>query len=113
MKVTLLVLEGVEKEMQEDLMKHLNQEEQLSQYEKVLAELEGRDIEKVPIYIDVNKFLKTTEFYFKKENVKGLFMSNKLTKFKEKIMVIIIDGQEYDCLFDEAIFEELKEFLNN
>ena len=40
-------------------------------------------------------------------------MSTKLTKLKHKIMVIIIDGQEYDCLFDETIFEELKEFLNN
>ena len=113
MKVQLLLLEGVEKEMQEDLMNQLNQKEQLSQYDKVLAELEGREIEQKPIYIDVRKFFKTTDFYFKKEDVKGLFMSSKLTKNNQKIMVIIIDGQEYDCLFDEIIFEELKEFLNN
>ena len=65
MKVQLLLLEGVEKEMQEDLMNQLNQKEQLSQYDKVLAELEGREIEQKPIYIDVRKFFKTTDFYFK------------------------------------------------
>lgn len=113
MKVQLLLLEGVEKEMQEDLMNQLNQKEQLSQYDKVLAELEGREIEQKPIYIDVRKFFKTTDFYFKKEDVKGLFMSTKLTVSGDKIMIIIIDNDEYECLFDEVIFEELKKFLNN
>ena len=40
-------------------------------------------------------------------------MSSKLTKNNQKIMVIIIENQEYDCLFDKSIYEELKEFLNN
>ena len=113
MKVQLLLLEGVEKEMQEDLMNQLNQKEQLSQYDKVLAELEGREIEQKPIYIDVRKFFKTTDFYFKKEDVKGLFMPTKLTVSGDKIMIIIIDNDEYECLFEEVIFEEIKEFLNN
>ena len=115
MKVTLLLLEGVEEEIAEEIKNQLGEEKELTSYEKVLAELEGReeDNQKSTIFVDMTKFFKVTEFYFKKETVKGLFMSNKLTKFKDKIMVIIIDGQEYDCLFDEAIFEELKEFLNN
>ena len=113
MKVQLLLLEGVEKEMQEDLMNQLNQKEQLSQYDKVLAELEGREIEQKPIYIDVRKFFKTTDFYFRKIDVKGLFMSTKLTVSGDKIMIIIIDNDEYECLFEEVIFEEIKEFLNN
>lgn len=115
MKVTLLLLEGVEEEIAEEIKNQLGEKEELTGYEKVLAELEGReeDNQKSTIFVDMTKFFKVTEFYFKKETVKGLFMSNKLTKFKDKIMVIIIDGQEYDCLFDEIIFEELKEFLNN
>lgn len=115
MKVTLLLLEGVEEEIAEEIKNQLGEKEELTGYEKVLAELEGReeDNQKSTIFVDMTKFFKVTEFYFKKETVKGLFMSNKLTKFKDKIMVIIIDGQEYDCLFDEVIFEELKEFLNN
>ena len=113
MKVQLLLLEGVEKEMQEDLMNQLNQKEQLSQYDKVLAELEGREVEQEFISVDLSKFFKITDFYFRRIDVKGLFMSTKVTTNKDKIMVITIDGQEYDCLFDETIFEELKEFLNN
>ena len=49
MKVQLLLLEGVEKEMQEDLMNQLNQKEQLSQlqdmYHKRLTE-KGYDLER-------------------------------------------------------------------
>ena len=40
-------------------------------------------------------------------------MSTKLTVSGDKIMIIIIDNDEYECLFEEIIFEEIKEFLNN
>lgn len=115
MKVKLLLLEGVEKEIENDVRDQLGEHSEISDYERVLSEIEGRTIEnqQSTIFVDMTKFYKTTDFYFRKTDVKGLFMSSKLTKFKDKIMVIIINGQEYDCLFDEAIFEELKEFLNN
>ena len=114
MKVKLLLLEDIDKDIENEVKNQLDREENLSAYDRVLAEMEGRDVEETStIYVDVTKFYKTTDFYFKKEDVKGLFMSSKLTKNNQKIMVIIIDGQEYDCLFDEIIFEELKEFLNN
>lgn len=114
MKVKLLLLEDIDKDIENEVKNQLDREENLSAYDRVLAEMEGRDVEETStIYVDVTKFYKTTDFYFKKTDVKGLFMSTKLTKLKHKIMVIIIDGQEYDCLFDEIIFEELKEFLNN
>ena len=115
MKVKLLLLEGVEKEIEDEVKSKLNERETLSTYDKVLAEIDGRGEvnEQSTIFVDMSQFFKTTEFYFNKKDVKGLFMSKKLTKDKEKIMVIILDNQEYDCLFDEVIFEELKEFLNN
>ncbi len=115
MKVTLLLLEGVEKEIENDIKSQLGEHSEISDYERVLSEIEGRTSEnkQSTIFVDMTKFFKTTDFYFRKTDVKGLFMSTKVTKVEGKIMVIIIDGQEYDCLFDETIFEELKEFLNN
>lgn len=115
MKVKLLLLEGVEKEIENDVRDQLGEHSEISDYERVLSEIEGRTIEnqQSTIFVDMTKFYKTTDFYFRKTDVKGLFMSSKLTKNNQKIMVIIIDDQEYDCLFDESIFEELKDFLNN
>ena len=115
MKATLLLLEGVEKDIENEVRSQLGGQENLSGYDKVLAEINGKvdENQQQSIFVDMTKFFKTTDFYFKKTDVKGLFMSTKVTKIEDKIMVIIIDSQEYDCLFDEAIFEELKEFLNN
>ena len=115
MKVKLLLLEGVEKEIENEVRSQLEEHSETSEYERVLSEIEGRANEKQSstIFVDVTKFYKTTNFYFRKTDVRGLFMSSKLTIKNEKIMVILLDGQEYDCLFDEIIFEELKEFLNN
>lgn len=115
MKVKLLLLEGVEKEIEDEVKSQLEEHSETSEYERVLSEIEGRANEKQSstIFVDVTKFYKTTNFYFRKTDVRGLFMSSKLTIKNEKIMVILLDGQEYDCLFDEIIFKELKEFLNN
>ncbi len=115
MKATLLLLEGVEKEIENEVRNQLGEQDNLSVYDRVLAEIDGRGEEnqQQSIFVDMTKFFKTTDFYFKKTDVKGLFMSTKVTKVEDKIMVIIVDGQEYDCLFNETIFEELKEFLNN
>ena len=115
MKVKLLLLEGVEKEIEDEVRNQLGEHSETSEYERVLSEIEGRSNEnqQSTIFVDMTKFFKTTDFYFRKTDVKGLFMSTKVTKVEDKIMVIIIDGQEYDCLFDEAIFEVLKQFLNN
>ena len=108
-------LEGVEKEIENEVRNQLGEHSETSEYERVLSEIEGRtgENQQSTIFVDVTKFYKITDFYFRKTDVKGLFMSTKVTKVEDKIMVIIVDGQEYDCLFDETIFEELKEFLNN
>ena len=115
MKVKLLLLEGVEKEIEDEVKSQLEEHSETSEYERVLSEIEGRANEKQSstIFVDVTKFYKTTNFYFRKTDVRGLFMSSKLTKNNQKIMIIIIENQEYDYLFDESIFEELKDFLNN
>ena len=115
MKVQLLLLEGIEKEIEDEIRDQLTGVEKLSGYDKVLAELKGEDEEnhQQSIFVDVTKFFKTTDFYFKKSDVKGLFMSTKMTKFNHKIMVLIIGEQDYECIFEELIFEEIKEFLNN
>jgi len=115
MKATLLLLEGVEKEIENEVRNQLGEHSETSEYERVLSEIEGRpgENQQSTIFVDVTKFYKITDFYFRKTDVKGLFMSTKVTKNNQNIMVIIVDGQEYECLFDEFIFEELKEFLNN
>jgi len=114
MKVTLLLLEDLEKDIQEEVRKQSEKMNNTSDYDRVLAELEGKQSEQESIiYVDITKYYKLTDFFFKKESVVGLFMSTKTTKLDNKIMVIIIDGQEYDCLFDVTIYEELKQFLNN
>ena len=102
-------------ENEDEVKSQLEEHSETSEYERVLSEIEGRANEKQSstIFVDVTKFYKTTNFYFRKTDVRGLFMSSKLTIKNEKIMVILLDGKEYDCLFDEIIFEELKEFLNN
>ena len=114
MKATLLLLEGVEKEIENEVRNQLEEHSEISDYERVLSEIEGRtNDQQSTVFVDMTKFFKTTDFYFRKNDVKGLFMSSKLTKNNQKIMIIIIENQEYDCLFDESIFEELKDFLNN
>ena len=114
MKATLLLLEGVEKEIENEARNQLGEQDNLSGYDRVLAEIDGRtNDQQSTVFVDMTKFFKTTDFYFRKNDVKGLFMSSKLTKNNQKIMIIIIENQEYDCLFDESIFEELKDFLNN
>ena len=115
MKVQLLLLEGVEKEIENEMRNQLGGKEGLSNYDRVLAELDGKvdENQQQSIFVDMTKFFKTTDFYFRKTDVICLFMSTKVTKVEDKIMVIIVDGQEYDCLFNETIFEELKQFLNN
>jgi hypothetical protein len=115
MKATLLLLEGVEKEIENEVRNQLGEHSETSEYERVLSEIEGRtgENQQSTIFVDVTKFFKTTDFYFRKTDVKGLFMSTKVTKNNQNIMIILVDSQEYECLFDEFIFEELKEFLNN
>lgn len=115
MKATLLLLEGVEKEIENEVRNQLGGQENLSDYDRVVAEINGKidENQQQSIFVDMTKFFKTTDFYFKKTDVKGLFMSTKVTKTNQKIMIILVDNQEYECLFDEVIFEELKEFLNN
>ena len=115
MKVKLLLLEGVEKEIENEVRNQLGEKEELSGYDRVLAELDGKvdESQQQSIFVDMTKFFKTTDFYFRKTDVKGLFMSTKVTKNNQNIMIILVDSQEYECLFDSVIFEELKEFLNN
>lgn len=115
MKATLLLLEGVEKEIENEVRNQLGEQDNLSGYDRVVAEINGRGEEnqQQSIFVDMTKFFKTTDFYFRKTDVKGLFMSTKVTKNNQNIMIILVDSQEYECLFDEFIFEELKEFLNN
>lgn len=115
MKATLLLLEGVEKEIENEVRNQLGGQENLSDYDRVVAEINEKidENQQQSIFVDMTKFFKTTDFYFKKTDVKGLFMSTKVTKNNQNIMVILVDSQEYECLFDEVIFEELKEFLNN
>lgn len=115
MKAKLLLLEGVEKEIDEDVKSQLSKKQNLSEYEKVVAEISGQDSEQIQpmtIYVDMTKYYKVTDFYFKKEDVIGLFLSTKEVK-GQAVMVIITVANEYDCLFDAQIFEELKQFLNN
>jgi hypothetical protein len=114
MRVQLLLLEGFEKEIEDEVRNQLEEHSEISDYERVLSEIEGRtNDQQSTVFVDMTKFFKTTDFYFRKNDVKGLFMSSKLTKNNQKIMIIIIENQEYDCLFDETIFKELKDFLNN
>lgn len=113
MQVKLLLLEGVEKEIENEVRNQLEEHSEISEYERVLSEIEGRTSEnqQSTIFIDVTKYLKTTDFYFKIQDVKGLFMSTSITKFNNKVMIIVIEGNEYECIFDEKIFEELKNYL--
>lgn len=115
MKVKLLLLEGVEKEIDEEVRNQLGKRPNLSEYDKILAEIKGQDTEQdIPptIYVDMTKYFKITDFYFRKEDVVGLFLSTKEVK-EQAIMVIITIAGEYDCIFDEQVFDELKEFLND
>jgi len=115
MKVKLLLLEGVEKEIEDEVKSQLEEHSETSEYERVLSEIEGRANEKQSstIFIDVTKYLKTTDFYFKIQDVKGLFMSTSITKFNDKVMVLLLNDREYDCIFDKDIFEKIKNYLEN
>lgn len=110
MKVTILILENVEKEIGQDINNFLSEDDA---EERKLNRLLGKEEEpRDPIIIDITKYYKKSDFYFKKCDVKGIYMSSNTTVKGERIMVILLDGKEFDCIFDEEIFEELKEQLN-
>lgn len=114
MKVKLLLLEDVEREIDEEIRNQLSQNKLSSKerdYQNLLSEISGEKTENEVMYVDISKYYKITDFYFKKENVNSLFMSSKLVN-GEKVMVITLQN-EYDCIYDEVVFEEIKQYLNN
>ena len=40
-------------------------------------------------------------------------MSTSITKFNDKVMVLLLNDREYDCIFDKDIFEKIKNYLEN
>jgi len=58
MKATLLLLEGVEKEIENEVRNQLGEHSETSEYERVLSEIEGRpgENQQSTIFVDVTKF---------------------------------------------------------
>lgn len=111
MKVTLLLLENIEQQIQKDIRNFFPKEDEEERKLRRLIGNDDDDIESEPIVVDITKYYKKRDFYFRKTDVTGLFMSSSITKDMEKIMVIVILGKEYDCVYDEEIFDELKQEL--
>jgi len=82
MKATLLLLEGVEKEIENEVRNQLGGQENLSDYDRVVAEINGKvdENQQQSIFVDMTKFFKTTDFYFKKTDVKVCLCLLKLLK---------------------------------
>lgn len=114
MKVKLLLIEDLEKNLKEELEKEISSLKEESDYQRVLNEINGIETDKNEnIFIDLSKYYKETDFYFKKSDVSGIFLSHRKTVKNQKIMIIIINNEEYDCLYNENVFTELINFLNN
>ena len=110
MKLQLLVLENIEQEIQNEVKNQIG-ENNLSGYDKVLKRIRRRKCWWKPAYFyRCNKISKNNWFYFKIQDVKGLFMSTSITKFNDKVMVLLLNDREYDCIFDKIFLKNKKLF---
>jgi len=116
MKVRLLLLEDIESDIKNEIQSFLDNEKEDEEERRIRRIIGGDDEDDVEkpkhLFVNMSKYYKETEFYFKKEDVTGLFLSS-MVRNDSKIMVIMVCGKEYDCLYDQEIFDELINYLNN
>ena len=123
MKVKLLVLEDADKKIQDFVTTKMREEGEedtfLTQserdYQRMVRELNGTTSEggeTKSFIVDLTPLHEEVDFFFKADSVQGLFMSSKL--YKNKPIMVLVLNAEYDCVYDEKIFNTLTEkFLNN
>jgi hypothetical protein len=116
MKVKLLLLENLETEIKNEIQLFLDDQEEESEERRIRRIIGGDDEDEVEkpkqLFVNMSKYYKETDFYFKKEDVTGLFLSS-MVRNDSNIMVIMLQGKEYDCLYDQEIFDELINYLNS
>lgn len=115
MKVKLLLLEDIEADIKneiESLMQDSEEDDEERRIRRIIGKDDEDDNKPKHLFVNMSKYYKETDFYFKKDSVTGLFLSS-LTRNDGKIMVIMLYGKEYDCVYDQDIFDELTNYLNN
>jgi len=111
MKVKLLLIENLEEDIKKDINSYLPTQEELER--RKLDRLLGKsDYEEgwEQISINIHKYHKEVDFYFKLENISGVFLSTIEWK-NNKIMIILLDGLEYNCIYDEEAYKTIINFL--
>lgn len=118
MKVTLLTFGDIQDDIKDEIQKMIPTEEE--RYEKEIQRIIGNNTSEEEeeedgirtVYIDPTKYYKEVEFFFRIENVKGMYLSP--LKWQENpIMVILLNDKEYNCKFDKDNYIKLSEHLNN
>lgn len=114
MKVKLLLLENIDAEIKSEIQSFMQESEEDEEERRIRRIIGGEDEEDEKpkhLFVNMSKYYKETDFYFKKDAITGLFLSS-MTRNDSKIMVIMVHGKEYDCVYDQDIFDELINYLN-
>jgi len=111
MKVRLLVLNNAQKKVEEHLKKFTkNNTQKESEEEYVNRIVHGieKTYEPEDIIIDLSSQRDETDFYFDMKKVDSIY------KLLDNInlMVVNINGIEYDCIFEQDKFDEIIKHLN-
>ena len=114
MQVKLLLLENVEADLQNEIQSMLKMNEEDEEERRLRRIIGGDDEDEEPkhLFVNMTKYYKEVDFYFKKTDVSGLFIST-LKRESSPIMVIVLMGKEYDCVFNQEIYDELLNYLNS
>lgn len=122
MEVRMLVVENLErlaKDVAAEYTQFIDSNRETDQERETRRIIEGdEDDERMRLpqsfeyVIDVSKYFKIVDFIFKKEQLSSLFMSTMVYK-DEKIMVAVVDGLEYDFIYEEDKYKELVTYLNS
>lgn len=113
MEVTALVLENIEEVIQNEISNSMPSEEELEnrKIQKLIGNFEDEEDSK-DILINVTKYYKEIQFFFRLNAVDAVFLST--LEWKEKpIMVILLAGKEYNCVYENTKYETIKNYLNN
>ena len=114
MKVILLTLDNIEEDIKQEIKGMLpsKEEDEERELRRIISGDDERNDLPTTLFIDTTKLYKETEYFFRIESVKGLYLSP-LQYRENPMMIILLNDREYNCKFDSDIYNKLKEHLNN
>lgn len=112
MKVKLLVINDIQDKLGREIGKVKSRgkrEESQEEYiNRVVHGIEPEDNNQ-EIIIDLSSELEETDFHFRIEKVDSIY---RLMNGNNNLMIVNINGMEYDCIFEQEKYDEIIKHLN-